>query len=267
MFTIQKLNSLPIKTRHRKITQILQKMEIDISLNRKPELSYVKALLDILIMDKSLNKQIINIIKITRIDECFSQPSQLLRQINRIRHELQLHLKIPAAEWDMLDLHTGKLDPSLRTVFPIAVYIEEVRSPFNIGSIFRTAEAFGVEKIFLSPGTPLPHHKRAHKTARGCDEIIPWSIKPLHFLKKQKSVFTLELGGCPLDEYVFPSSGIVILGSEELGVSPQALTFAREKAGTVSIPMGGVKRSLNVSVAFGILMQKWFSTLIKRRGT
>jgi TrmH family RNA methyltransferase len=267
MFTIQKLNSLPSKTRLRKIIQILQKMEIDISLNSIPEFSYLKAILHTLIIDKKINKQTIDILKKAKIDEYFSQPSQLLRQINHIRHVLLNHLQIPAVEWDMLDLHTGKLDPSLRTVFPVAVYIEEVRSPYNIGSIFRTAEAFGVQRIYLSPGTPLPHHKHAHKTARGCEEIIPWSVKPLNFLKKQKTVFTLELGGCSLDEYVFPASGIVILGSEELGVSPQALAIAHKKAGTVSIPMGGVKRSLNVSVAFGILMQKWFNTLIRQRGT
>ena len=58
----------------------------------------------------------------------------------------------------------------------------------------------------------------------------------------------------------FPKKGIVVIGSEELGVSPDALAMA--KAGTVTIPMTGVKASLNVGVAFGILMERWTSSIL-----
>ncbi|MBR7078947.1 MAG: TrmH family RNA methyltransferase, partial [Treponema sp.] len=72
-------------------------------------------------------------------------------------------------------------------------------------------------------------------------------------------VFVLETGGTPIQEFDFPKKGIVIIGSEELGVSPEALNRATH--GTVSIPMTGLKASLNVGVAFGILMQAWVNSL------
>ena len=72
-------------------------------------------------------------------------------------------------------------------------------------------------------------------------------------------IFALETGGTDINEFVFPKEGICIIGSEELGVSPQALDKAAY--GRVTIPMKGLKASLNVGVAFGILMQKWVESL------
>ena len=72
-------------------------------------------------------------------------------------------------------------------------------------------------------------------------------------------VFALETGGTPIEKFNFPQKGICIIGSEELGISPQALK--RATYGTVTIPMIGLKASLNVGVAFGILMQKWCEAL------
>jgi TrmH family RNA methyltransferase len=74
-------------------------------------------------------------------------------------------------------------------------------------------------------------------------------------------IFALELGGSPIGEFAFPARGIVLVGSEELGLSPEALRLADRSLGRVSIPQAGAKRSLNVAVAFGILMQRWFSVL------
>lgn len=73
-------------------------------------------------------------------------------------------------------------------------------------------------------------------------------------------VFALETGGTDINEFKFPPRGICIIGSEELGVSPEAL--ARATYGIVTIPMKGLKASLNVGVAFGILMQKWVESLM-----
>jgi TrmH family RNA methyltransferase len=70
-------------------------------------------------------------------------------------------------------------------------------------------------------------------------------------------VFALETGGIPLAEFPFPRQGLLIAGSEELGISPQAMAVADASLGRVSIPCYGAKGSLNVSVAFGIVMQAW----------
>ena len=75
-------------------------------------------------------------------------------------------------------------------------------------------------------------------------------------------IFALETGGTPIEEFQFPQKGICIIGSEELGISPQALKKATY--GRVTIPMIGLKASLNVGVAFGILMQKWCESLSKK---
>ena len=84
---------------------------------------------------------------------------------------------------------------------------------------------------------------------------------PLEELPKDRPVFVLETGGTPINEFNFPKEGIVIIGSEELGVSPEALH--RASYGRVTIPMTGLKASLNVGVAFGILMQAWTNALLK----
>ena len=93
----------------------------------------------------------------------------------------------------------------------------------------------------------------------GCIETMGWERLPLDQLPADIPVFALETGGTPIEEFKFPKQGICIIGSEELGVSPEAL--ARATYGTVTIPMKGLKASLNVGVAFGILMQKWVESL------
>jgi len=95
------------------------------------------------------------------------------------------------------------------------------------------------------------------RTSRGCERRIPWRVGDLADLQDEKNVFALETGGIPLDAFQLPEEGWVLVGSEELGLSPEALRIAARKSGRVSIPMRGAKRSLNVSVAFGILLWEW----------
>ena len=93
-------------------------------------------------------------------------------------------------------------------------------------------------------------------------QALPWEVAELESLQGAAGgLFALELGGTPLERFAFPSSGTVLVGSEELGLSPEALGLAENGLGRVSIPLAGSKRSLNVAVAFGILMQAWRSSL------
>ena len=149
-----------------------------------------------------------------------------------------------------------------RDFYPgVCVYAEDIRSPFNIGSIFRSAEAMGAEKVLISPHCIDPTQPRAIRSGMGCIETMGWERVSLEELPPDIPVFALETGGTPIEEFKFPEKGICIIGSEELGVSPEAL--ARATYGTVTIPMKGLKASLNVGVAFGILMQKWVESLNK----
>src|SRR5574344_341729 len=111
----------------------------------------------------------------------------------------------------------------------------------------------------IAPQCTDPSQSHALRSGMGCIETLGYTRCALSELPEDKPVFVLETGGTPLNEFKFPKEGIVIIGSEELGVSPEALK--RGSYGRVSIPMTGLKASLNVGVAFGILMQAWVNAL------
>jgi len=212
-----------------------------------------------------------------------NQAAMLRRALNSVRHILLTETGKDQADWDFTG-SDGKLDPEKRQIFEgMRVYLEDIRSPFNVGAMFRTAESFGVEKIILSPFSADPRHRRAERTAMGCVDIVPWerrelfasaqenrdAVAPNNMLSGQAEehpdaaipVFALETGGAPLKDFSFPRQGLLIAGSEELGVSPRALAAADASLGRVSIPCFGTKASLNVSVAFGIALQAWAAFL------
>ena len=184
------------------------------------------------------------------------------RALNGIKHILLAETGKDQADWDFTG-NDGQLDAEKRRIVEgMRVYLEDIRSPFNVGAMFRTAESFGVEKIILSPFCADPRHKRAERTAMGCIDIIPWERQDLFSSPGNGAVdtlpvFALETGGIPIAEFPFPRRGILIAGSEELGVSPRALAAADASLGRVTIPCYGTKASLNVSVAFGIALQAW----------
>lgn len=200
---------------------------------------------------------------------------------NMLRHTLYRQSGVQPSEWDLiapgLRYGTGLPDvpepetgtqrgepPAMLSVtrpfYPgVYVYAEDIRAPFNLGSIFRTAEAFGAEKLLLSEGCVSPEQPRAQRSAMGCTRFLPWEYCPLESLPADLPVFALETGGTPITSFSFPKHGIVLLGSEELGLSAEALK--KVSAGIVSIPMKGIKASLNVAVAFGIVMQYWTSSI------
>ena len=87
----------------------------------------------------------------------------------------------------------------------------------------------------------------------GAVEYMQWEHAEIDVLPK-KPIIVLETGGEDISNFVFPTEGIAVVGNEELGVSASLL---KKADAVVSIKMFGIKASLNVSVAFGILMQKW----------
>jgi len=184
-----------------------------------------------------------------------------LRAIDALRHELYRQGGQSVADWDLIDPETGRSLGERRPLPGLRAYFEDIRSPFNIGSMLRSAEAFGLEEVLLSPSSADPGHPRAARSAMGAAALLPWRRAGLESLEALGPAFALELGGTPLDDFVFPERGIVVLGSEELGVSAGAL--GRCALGKVSIPMRGAKASINVGVAFGVLLSSWTSQLGK----
>jgi RNA methyltransferase, TrmH family len=265
MFPLAKLRELSPRTRMRKIARILQSLEMEIASGAPPtdataDPAYAASLL--LLLEPPVPPGTLAAAEgLARRLREGAAPLDALRGLNTIRHDLLRVLHAEPAEWDLVSAETGLLDRSRVLVHPLSIYLEDIRSPFNVGSIFRTAEAFGARRIILSPRTPPPSHPRAMKTAKGAEAALEWEVRDLGALSPADGVFALELGGTPMAEFRFPASGTVLLGSEELGLSPEALLLADRGLGRVSIPLAGAKRSLNVSVAFGILMQAWHAAL------
>ncbi len=262
MITVRKLATLPGTTGLRKTARLLQGFETDINSGvSSPNPIYLRDLFDYIKKSPELAAD-----KLVLIDQIVkdynNQNESLLRTCNRIRHILLTHLNEAPADWDLLPgISNLENIEQIRDILPFEVFLDDIRSPFNVGSIFRTSDSFGVSKILISPGTASPQHRRAQRTAMGCTETVPWEISEC-IQKKDQKVFALELNGTPLNQFKFPDKGIVIIGSEELGVSPECMATADSSMGRVSIPMAGTKGSINVSVAFGILMYCWYNSIV-----
>jgi TrmH family RNA methyltransferase len=191
------------------------------------------------------------------------EASASLRALDRLRHALIAEAGQAPADWDLLDPETGRELAPRRPWPGVRAWLEDIRSPFNVGSMLRSAEAFGLEELLLSPDCADPGHPRASRSAMGADSLMPWRRAGSEVLEGLGPAFALELGGTPLQEFVFPERGLVVLGSEELGVSAAAL--GRCSLGKVSIPMRGAKASINVGVAFGVLLSAWTAALAAGR--
>lgn len=189
-----------------------------------------------------------------------------VRALNAFRHSLRQASGQSTADWDLVVATRGPSSVAevpasgKRPFLPgLRVFLEDLRSPFNVGSVLRTAEAFGFEEVLLSPDCADPRHPRAARSSMGAVDLVPWRRCSLEELHAFGPVLALELGGEGLRTFSFPSSGVLILGSEELGVSGPALALAGERR--VSIPLVGAKASLNVAVAFGIAAQAWTTSI------
>lgn len=265
MISPDKLNHIHGGQKRRKLALCFGALERDIagiaepdcqySFPSLPRHEYIKKLVAIVLQDPDLSnvaqKELALLLEQNPIDE--------RRICNCARNNLLSIIGIPPAEWDLI-VAPHKTEITDREFYDgIYVYAEDIRSPFNLGSIFRTAEAMGAEKVFLSPGCCDPMHPRAIRSGMGCIETMPWERIELNQLPKNLPIFVLETGGTPIKEFNFPKAGVVIIGSEELGVSPTSLSKATH--GIASIPMKGLKASLNVGVAFGILMEAWTESL------
>ncbi len=256
-----KLNNLPKKQRCRKILRMLESAENSFINNRPDEfldLFYLTAILKIALQDLEQEAG-------AKIQKWLNNPEETSKRniINFTRYELYKSLGLSPAEWDLiLPNSTEEEIANFRRKFfkSVFVYAEDIRTPFNIGSIFRTAESFGVEKIFLSKNSASPENSKARRTAMGCIDYIPWEVCDLSQLP-DLPIIALETGGTNINEFQFPDKGIVVIGSEELGVSPEALRKAGKNI--VTIPMFGIKASINVSIALGICLHKWCEHLNK----
>lgn len=151
---------------------------------------------------------------------------------------------------------------------PLVIILHDVRSMHNVGSIFRTADALGVEKLFLCGLTGRPPHREIQKTALGATETVPWqwlpdTIAAVEILKKDHyHILALEQrpNALPLENFRASGKTAIVLGNEIEGVSEKIIEACRE---TLFIEQYGSKKSMNVAVAGGIACW-WLSRELRK---
>ncbi len=144
---------------------------------------------------------------------------------------------------------------------PVAVVLDNVRSMHNVGSVFRTADAFLISAIWLCGYTPRPPHRDIRKTALGATETVEWHYAPTTgeaiaaLREKGFRPFAIEQveNSTPLQEFSFSATEKIalIFGNEVGGVGADVL---QQCEGSLEIPQFGMKHSLNISVAAGIVL-------------
>lgn len=154
---------------------------------------------------------------------------------------------------------------------PVCIVLDNIRSLHNVGSAFRTSDAFKLEKVYLTGITGTPPHREMEKTALGATTSVDWEYaeKPDDLLKQLKenqyTIIAIEQTSQsePLDKF-YPEPGkkyCLVFGNEVHGVSEEALALA-DKA--IEIPQHGTKHSLNISVCLGIVAWEFFRKLALR---
>ncbi|MFV8344771.1 RNA methyltransferase [Flavobacterium sp. ZB4P13] len=148
---------------------------------------------------------------------------------------------------------------------PLILVLDDIRSLHNIGSVFRTADAFLIEKIYLCGITAIPPNKEIHKTALGATETVTWEHNEnvLDVIEKLKKENTTTLAIEQVESAVFLQDFKVekgrkyalVFGNEVHGVSQEAVALCD---GCIEIPQLGTKHSLNISVSAGIVVWDLF---------
>lgn len=174
----------------------------------------------------------------------------------------------------MRKLDNNELDRKSITDFkyakksPIIIILDDIRSLNNIGSVFRTADAFLVEKIYLCGITAVPPNKEINKTALGATETVDWEYAEnvLEVIEKLKTENTLVYSIEQVENAIFlqdfeiekDRKYALIFGNEVFGVSQKAI---EKSHGVIEIPQVGTKHSLNIAVSAGIVVWDFYRKL------
>ena len=152
---------------------------------------------------------------------------------------------------------------------PIVIVLDNVRSLNNVGSVFRTADAFLVEAIYLCGITGAPPHKEIQKTALGSTESVSWkyfktTVEAVQELKEKKyNVYAIEQADSAIMlNHFMPQKThnlAVIFGNEVNGVQQEVIDICTD---VIEIPQIGTKHSLNIAVSVGIVMWDLFQKVM-----
>lgn len=226
-FTKKKFVSLPLKRQHKKCAEFLRFIfdKKDLS----GELAHYNEML-----------------------EWMGEPA-----ISNLNHEIVAdryhdHLKkagISKREHNLL--RTGDKAQTEKMTWPIAIYLDQLRSAHNVGSIMRTVESFRLGTLYFSDDTPSKEHKQVQDTSMGTHEWVT-CIKGIPLNQLPRPIVALETceEALSLYDFLFPASFTLVVGNEEYGCSENSM---KEADYVVEIPLRGRKNSLNVANAFALV--------------
>ncbi|NND16398.1 MAG: RNA methyltransferase [Eudoraea sp.] len=169
--------------------------------------------------------------------------------------------KLANEELDRLDIEAFKNSEK----FPVILVLDNVRSLNNVGSIFRTADAFRIEKIYLCGITAQPPHRDIQKTALGATESVEWQYEEdiLKLLPRLRTDYQLLAIEQTEEAVLLPDFAPVketkyalVFGNEVKGVQQEAIDLCHD---ALEIPQSGTKHSFNIAVSVGILLWDIFS--------
>lgn len=191
--------------------------------------------------------------------------STRIRALNFCRHDL---LALNGTEEDEQyflngeDLFDSGQQPGNIRRFANAAILDDLRSPFNVGSIFRSADCFGTGELALCGITPQPPHAKLERTAMGTASWVPWKHftsardAAVHYRENGYQIAAVERSSrsVSLDKAVFPEKTAFIFGNEEFGITEDTLRSADT---IIEIPHMGRKNSMNVAGAFAVVMYRF----------
>ncbi len=229
-FTRQKFLSLPIEQQHKKCSELLRRL-----------------------YEVLLKKELLEMTEYAELCGWMNIGDATPKNGEDIANAYHGHLKAAKTH-----LKEHSLLPSIRQqdrtcaepAWPIAIYLDHIRSAHNVGSIVRTTEALSLGKLYFSKQTPFIDNKQVKDTSMGAEEWVECHKEAtLEDLPKPVIVMETSEQAIPLYDFVFPQSFTLILGNEEYGCSTESLLQADH---LIEIPLRGRKNSLNVANAFAI---------------
>lgn len=163
--------------------------------------------------------------------------------------------------------------PSLRTGahspkcdFPnIAIYLDHVRSPYNVGNILRTMEGLRIGKLYFSEKTPFIDNEKVYRTSLGAADLVP-CFQGVSLSELPRPLIALDPSDAaiPVADFQFPESFTLILGNEEVGISKEVL---EQVDAIIEVPLFGKSNAINIGSAFAITAAQIRSTLNSLRQT
>jgi 23S rRNA (guanosine2251-2'-O)-methyltransferase len=257
-YSASKISSMPGQKQLKVILEMLTAIEQNIS-DRAETSNLIEHLLECLSWSESLFSDLPDANGLKQLARL--NPSQSPHQIIAVITPILTKYQHRSNDKDFsLSRYDGAAKLSylkFQNTLPVYAVLDNLRSAYNVGAIFRIAECFGLKALYLCGITPTPDNKKVKMTAMGTEQYVQWQYFPgtseavLQLKQQNIQILALETGenSLVLNEYLAQDPLAIVLGNEALGIDPEVLKLADH---ILSIPVFGKKNSLNVSTAFAI---------------